>query len=130
MLLPMNAIALRFFSLRRWQSFLSHRTPVKQPQESCLNKSALSAARETARMVRVASSRGPYRGNCLQESVTLWWLLRRKSIDSQIRFGARKDGGKLKAHAWVEVDGYALNEGRSSHHEFKSCERSATGTGN
>jgi hypothetical protein len=74
-------------------------------------------------MVRVAASRGPYRGNCLQQSLTLWWLLRRQNIESQIRFGARKDGGEFKAHAWVEVDGYALNEGRGGHKVFKHCER-------
>ena len=126
MLLPISAVALRFIGLRRWQTFLSKGIGRNRSQGSCLDKQALDAAYETARMVRVASSRGPYRGNCLQQSVTLWWLLQRQSIESKIRFGARKDGGRLEAHAWVEVDGCALNEGRGGHNEFKPCDRVST----
>ena len=125
MLLPISAVALRFFSLRSWQSFLLKRAARRSPNRSCPNKTALDTAFETARMVRVASARGPYRGSCLQQSVTLWWLLQRQSIESKIRFGARKDGERLEAHAWVEVDGLALNDGRGSHNEFKPCERLA-----
>jgi len=121
-LLPISAVALRFVSLRRWQTFLSKALVRKRANKSYLHKSALDAAFEAARMVRVASARGPYRGNCLQQSVTLWWLLQRRSIEGKIRFGARKDGGRLEAHAWVEVDGCALNEGRGSHNEFKPCD--------
>jgi len=120
-LLPINAIALRFLSLRRWQSLLCNGAARKR-QRSCLDASALSAAFETARMVRIAASRGPYRGNCLQQSLTLWWLLRRQGIESEIRFGARKEGGEFKAHSWVEVGGYALNEGRGGHHVFNHSE--------
>jgi len=126
-LLPLSAAALRFVSLRRWQTFLSKATTRRRRHRSCIDKSALDAAFETARMVRVASARGPYRGNCLQQSVTLWWLLQRQSIEGKIRFGARKDEGRLGAHAWVEVDGCALNEGRGSHNEFKPCDGVSAG---
>jgi hypothetical protein len=35
-----------------------------------------------------------------------------------VRIGARKDGGKLEAHAWVERDGVALNEPGDAHRHY------------
>src|ERR1700738_4315419 len=63
-----------------------------------------------ARIVRIAAQHGIYRANCLQQSLGLWWLLRRDRIESEIRFGARKEELQLKAHAWVECFGIVLNE--------------------
>jgi hypothetical protein len=117
-LLPISAVVLRFISLRRFQSFLSMGVSGDWSRRGYLNRSTIATAFETARMVRVASSRGLCRGNCLQRSVTLWWLLRRQNIESHIRFGARKESGKLTAHAWVEVEGLVLDEEAASKWDF------------
>ncbi len=63
-----------------------------------------------ARLVRAAARHGCVDRNCLTESLTLWWLLRRRGIDSDIRIGVRKEGDRLDAHAWVECAGTALDE--------------------
>ena len=115
-LLPISAVVLRFTSLRRFQSFLS--MAGDRSRRGYLNRSTIAAAFETAKMVRLASSRGLCRGNCLQRSVTLWWLLRRQNIECDIRFGARKERGKLTAHAWVEVEGLVLDEEAASKWAF------------
>lgn len=64
----------------------------------------------TVRMVDLATARLPLRSACLSQSLTLWFLLARQGIDSEIRFGVRPGGEPLDAHAWVERDGRALNE--------------------
>jgi hypothetical protein len=69
-------------------------------------------AKDIARLVRAAANHGLYRANCLEQSIVLWWFLRRKGIESEIRFGARKAEDQLHAHAWVECLGAALNEDR------------------
>lgn len=51
----------------------------------------------------------PFKGNCLARSMTLWYLLRRDGIESDLRFGTRKKDGKLLAHAWVEHRGQSLD---------------------
>ena len=66
--------------------------------------------RRTRRALTLAAWRGFYRGNCLSRSATLWWLLRRQGVRSDLRIGVRKEDGQLQAHAWVECDGVALNE--------------------
>jgi hypothetical protein len=63
-------------------------------------------------MVRAAAAHGPFKANCLQQSVTLWWLLRRRGLEGELRIGTRKEGGRFDAHAWVEFSGRALNESR------------------
>lgn len=63
-----------------------------------------------ARMVQVAGRRFPCRTNCLHQSVTLWWLLRRRGIESDLRIGVRKKANQLEAHAWVECQGHVLND--------------------
>lgn len=67
-------------------------------------------ARAIARIVKIAAEHGVYPARCLQQTLVLWCLLRRNHIESEIRFGARKEGSELQAHAWVEVGGVALNE--------------------
>lgn len=57
-----------------------------------------------------ATDHGLYRGNCLSQSLTLWWLLRRQGIESELRIGVRKHAGGLEAHAWVECLGEVLND--------------------
>lgn len=50
----------------------------------------------------------PKRALCLQRSFVTTYLLRRHGIPAQMVLGAQKL--PFKAHAWVEVDGHAINE--------------------
>jgi hypothetical protein len=122
--LPVNAVALSLFGLNRWQALLSRLAPIDQPAGKADWESLLDQAHETARVVCIASSRGPYRGNCLQRSLTIWWLLRRQKIEGNIRFGARKEGGRFEAHAWVEFRDKALFDPSDVYPTFKPFERS------
>ena len=110
LLLPVNLFALHLMSFNRWQAILCRLAPIDRAGAEPVNESMVHRVNQTIRMVRVAASRGPLRGNCLQKSLALWWLLRRQNIDSEIRFGARRDNGNFEAHAWVEFRGVALNE--------------------
>jgi len=50
------------------------------------------------------------RPNCLERSLALWWLLRLRGLAADLRLGARKEGTRFEAHAWVELDGSALSD--------------------
>ena len=78
--------------------------------EDGLSPGDSARASAIARIVKIAAEHGCYRAKCLQQTLVIWCLLRRNQIEGEIRFGARKEGGELQAHAWVEVDGVALNE--------------------
>ena len=50
----------------------------------------------------------PTRALCLQRSFVTTYLLRKHGVAAQMVLGAQKL--PFKAHAWVEVDGQAINE--------------------
>jgi hypothetical protein len=126
-LLPAVRCALKFVTIARLQligartvndsrrgSPAPKQTKQQQPTAAGTNVNlALSTGpslQSIARMVRVAAEHGPFRAKCLEQSLVLRWLLLRRGFDARILFGARKEDEQMQAHAWVEVDGVALNE--------------------
>ncbi len=107
-LLPMTALALRLISFRRWQVVLCKLAP-EIPYDNP-KRPLLIECQTTARIVKAASTYGFYKASCLQYAITLWWLLRRQEIDSNLRIGTRKEAGQIDAHAWVECAGIIIND--------------------
>lgn len=60
----------------------------------------------TARVQRYS----PLPGNCLSRSIVLWWRLRRRGLEPDLRLGVSLAGGTFAAHAWVEHEGRVLND--------------------
>ena len=71
-----------------------------------------------ARAVKLAANHGPYRANCLKQSLVIWWLLQRHGVESTLRIGVRKNAAVLEAHAWVECLGQPLNDVPDIHQRF------------
>jgi hypothetical protein len=109
-LLPLTALALWLVGFRRWQALLTRLAPVGGAPAAGDAATLLRQSRATARLVDAAARRGPYRASCLPRSLTLWWLLRRQGIATELRIGVRKAAGALEAHAWVEYQGLILND--------------------
>jgi len=107
MLLPIVHLALKFISVAQLQGLLTRALRAPRPRQI--------SPQATARMVRIAAHRGLYHFKCLDQSLVLGWLLRRHGTDARIVFGARKEDNQMEAHAWVEVDGLALNDGIHQH---------------
>jgi hypothetical protein len=64
-----------------------------------------------ARAVDRAARAGLFRPACLVRALALHRLLGRAGVGGgRIRIGVRTEGPRLRAHAWVEVDGAALGE--------------------
>ena len=66
------------------------------------------------------------RAACLERSIMLWTLLRKKGIESELKIGVAKANKELQAHAWVEIDGTAINEPHDSHQRFTAFDSSFT----
>lgn len=50
----------------------------------------------------------PWTGRCLARSLSLWWILRRRSVAASLHLGVRVVDGKVDAHAWVVHEGRVL----------------------
>ena len=104
-LLPLTRGAVYLLGIKHWQRFLS-----RLATTSNSNHDPEQRAHVIARMVKIAAERRIINANCLQQTLVLWFLLRRNGIDGVICFGTRKQEGEAQAHAWVESFGNVLNE--------------------
>ena len=122
--LPAVAALIRLKGLRECQATLARLAPTGDNRRPAAGVPAEALAHTVTRMVAAAAAHGPYRANCLQRSVALWWLLRRRGLTSELRIGTRTHAGRFEAHAWVEFDGMVLNESRDVLARFTPFDRS------
>jgi hypothetical protein len=123
-LLPLTVAALRLMGFRRCQALLARLAPRRTDQAATAYD-----ARGMARIVDVAARHGLVKATCLPRSLVLWWLLRRQSIDSNLRIGVRKEAGRFEAHAWVELHSVVLNDGGDVHERFAAFARALVPAG-
>jgi len=108
-LCPAVAAALRLRGYRRARVLLQRLAP--RPRVAAeANTNAVAGARHLGRLVSIAAARGPYRAQCLTQSLLLEALLRRRGLAPELRFGARREGSQLHAHAWVTLGEAVVND--------------------
>ena len=111
-------LGLRLAGFRRWKSVLAWLGPSANAIASLQGTSEKESAQVVARMEAAAARNLFFSTNCLEQSLVLWWLLRRLGIAAELRIGARKEFDRFEAHAWVEVDSAALNDANAEHRHF------------
>lgn len=113
-LLPLNALAFRALGLRRWQRILTGLMWASNVGGSSAGAASFAAnlaqANRLAGIVELAARRGFFNANCLQRSLTLWWLLKREGLHGDLKIGVRLQQQQCEAHAWVEYQGCVLND--------------------
>jgi hypothetical protein len=107
LLLPIAGLVLR---LARYQSILSVLQRITPLKEWSSPAEPLPEAQRMAAMVNAAAWRAPYEATCLRRSLLLWWLLRRRGLESSVRIGVRIEAGAFYSHAWVEFEDTVLND--------------------
>jgi hypothetical protein len=120
LLLPLCAVVLRLRGFRRLVPAFAESFPRAFSPERGI---AMQQARATARVVSLAARYGPYRATCLKQSLVTLWLLRHHGIICHVRIGVRRESNPFEAHAWVEYQGEALNEGPDLHERFVPFDR-------
>lgn len=114
---------LRLIGFRRWERVLAVFAPAANTNGPVHDASEQESAHVVARMQEAAARNLFFGTNCLEQSLVLWWLLRRRGFDAVLRLGARKDSDRFEAHAWVELDAQALNDANAEHRHFVPFER-------
>jgi hypothetical protein len=107
LLLPLCAVVLRLRGVRCLLPASAESFPIADHPGQGV---ALQQARSAARMVALAARWGPYRATCLKQSLVVFRLLCQRGITCNLRIGVRRESNQIKAHAWVEYQGEALNE--------------------
>jgi hypothetical protein len=124
--LTITWLGLRLAGFRRWKAIAGRfaRAAAQKPHADGTAKAR--AGHAVARMAAAAAHNLPFHSNCLEQSLVLWWLLRRRGIAADMRIGARKAANRFEAHAWVEFDGGVLGGTSAEQLHFVPFERSVT----
>lgn len=109
-------VGLRLAGFRRWKSALTWLAAPRRDENS--GAAGVGCAQVVLRMESAAARNLFFRPNCLERSMVLWWLLMNRGIAAELRIGARKDGQRFEAHAWVECGGTVLNDADETHLHF------------
>ena len=123
-LLPCIGLALHLKGFKWTRAYLQDHVP-DRPDDltgafTSDPQNAMRTAESIARMVSVAANNGPYRANCLKQSLATWWLLQRRGIVTDLNIGVNKKAGDFNAHAWVEFMGKTLVEADDVREQFSS----------
>jgi hypothetical protein len=119
---------LRVAGYRRWKSILTGLSSLQitQPSNSApeFRNNAAVVPANLARLTAGVARRLFFKSTCLERSIGLWWLLRRRDFDAEIHIGGRKDGERFEAHAWVECAGIVLSDADDEYHRFTTFDDS------
>ncbi len=118
LILPFTEIGLRLFGFRRCKELIEKLSLPDQLPPALLEDLQREMALRAVRAVRSIELHGPANPNCLERSMMLWWLLRLDGIGGELHIGARKEGGRFEAHAWVELGGQVLNDSAEVHQHY------------
>ena len=97
------------------QAVMVHRNETRQiPSDQ-----AWKIIRRYQRLVGVASHYHLYPMECLRQALTLQAMLAGQGIATLLRFGARKENGRLLAHAWLDYESESIELDHSVTERFE-----------
>ncbi len=92
-------LALRILPLSRVVA-ISQKGPPKRRAPA-----GTSSVSRLARLVELAGRYAPVKATCLKIALVGSWILARKGIPTSLKIGVARQGGRLRAHAWLEREG-------------------------
>jgi hypothetical protein len=120
----LSVIALRIIGFGRWKGALWASSGGRNLAATTVSRGDVGIAGAYASVVDMVARNTPWGlVTCLPRSLTLWWLLRRHGIESELHVGVRRHGEHIVAHAWVVCHGTAIGE--TEYEEFVSFEGTA-----
>lgn len=63
---------------------------------------------------------------CLRQALAVHWLLRRRGLQPELRFGVDRIDNAPDMHAWVELEGVPLAQPQLRHRAFQSATSAST----
>ncbi|MCP3929982.1 MAG: lasso peptide biosynthesis B2 protein [Bacteroidetes bacterium] len=116
--LPSIAISLHIIGYKKTKSVLSYFMP---PEKASQRAKDMGEVHSMARTIHIAARHNIFKANCLKQALLLWFLLGRKSIYSEIKFGVSTiSTSKFNAHAWVVCNGETLIDSEDTINTFSA----------
>ena len=120
--LPGVYLNLRRFGFKNYLARLQHIPLAEIPPD--IETSSVPA--QISYLVNAAARLLFRREACLERSILLWSLLRRRGIESELKIGVANEDSSMRAHAWVEIDGAPINEQPQLREQFTAFDSAFT----
>lgn len=104
--LSVITLALKWCSLRSVRRWLQAGPATGDRRGRCDPVTHAEASRYHRAMFRAARWLPP--ATCMDQSVALWSMLKRRGYAVNVRLGVRRNDTRLEAHAWVESAGRVI----------------------
>ena len=105
-------VSLRLLGLRRSLRLVRSHTRGRVSESTASQEAIRSACRRVAK----AAAFYPGRAECLEQSLAVHLLLRRRGVAAELRMGVRPS--PFTAHAWIEYQGRPVNETEDFIHQL------------
>ncbi len=94
--------------------------PSEEAQRPALDHE-LQQAHSTANIISIVARHNVYKATCLKQVLLLWFLLGRKSIQSEIKIGIPiVSTTEFNAHAWLECNGELMIDSKDTINKFSA----------
>ncbi|MGE4072412.1 MAG: lasso peptide biosynthesis B2 protein [Lysobacterales bacterium] len=124
LLLPLVDLSLRLLGFQRTWRWMARWA---RPLPSGLADPGIEPTpRRIADLARAVGAGSLWPTTCLRQALVVWLLLRRRGLQPELKIGVVSKDPPLQAHAWVEVDGKALDPDISGHAVFPRIEPPAS----
>ena len=121
---PLISVALRLYGYRRTHHWLQQRS--QHPTPHSASTAEFAEAERVATLAGIAGRRGPVATSCLRQSLAVLWVLRRRGLQPDLKFGIDRIGSTADMHAWVEIDGTPLAQPHLRHAAFQAATSAST----
>jgi len=101
MLLGSARVVIAILPFRLIRGFLGEHHATTMTGEPSLAGHRHARARHVATLIGIAAAHSPWRADCYPQALTARLMLTMARIPHTVRFGVRRDGDELRAHAWV-----------------------------
>jgi hypothetical protein len=117
-LLSLTMLGLRTMNFRRCKELIQQFSLSGPPPQRIEASRQVERGRKIVSAMHAVERNSPWRPNCLERSLALWWLLRLDHIEGELHIGARKKESRFEAHAWVEWNGCVVNDSSDIHEHY------------
>ena len=117
LLLPLIHLSLGRLGYARLHRYLASH-PHDRPAYTGNKDEAVKEAKHTAFLVMIAGRHGLFRATCLRQSLLVFWLLRWRGIQTELRIGVQRREGRVLAHAWITCGEELINNSLQVENDF------------
>jgi len=107
LVLPVVSLTLRLAGYKRTRRLVEWLSSHRHPRAA--NQQELETAHRLAQLAAIAGRRGPVQATCLRQALVVYGMLRRRGLRPEFKFGVRREGDGIGAHAWVELEHRSLD---------------------